>query len=400
LTYPNDEETHDRASLHTQNIAQQQAHNNASLLPIALTIVRQAALLARRIQAEMISPDSLRATAISKTDRSPVTVADFAIQALVARRLMEVFPTDPLVAEEDSSALKASPLLELVTEFVSSLEPATTPQAICEWIDRGHADVDGSGAGCRRSSPVKPALARYWLLDPIDGTKGFLRGGQYAVALALMVDGQVQIGVLGCPVLPISMLGKNIKYHQSTGASNGCLVYAARGLGTWVAPLEVSENPTRLSENTIRFGHKNSLQPHPRARLHVSRRSKPAQARLLRSFEAGHTNVDQIEQFATTLGIQAEPVLMDSQVKYAILAAGQGDLMLRLLSTENPNYREKAWDQAAGSLVVEAAGGRATDLDGKPFDFTAGRELIYNRGVLVSNGRLHEASLQALKTID
>lgn len=134
-------------------------------------------------------------------------------------------------------------------------------------------------------------------------------------------------------------------------------------------------------------------------RLQVSERTDPAQARLLRSFEAGHTNVDQLSQFAAALGIQAEPVLMDSQVKYAVLAAGQGDLMLRLLSPQQPNYREKAWDQAAGSLVVEEAGGRATDLDGKPFGFSAGRELIHNRGVLVSNGRLHEAALQALKTI-
>jgi 3'(2'), 5'-bisphosphate nucleotidase len=318
----------------------------------ALRIVQQAALLASRIQAEMVSP------AISKSDRSPVTVADFAIQALVARRLMEAFPADPLVAEEDSSALKDSPLLEQVTGFVTGMEPAANPQSICEWIDRGR---DSS----RASRWLAPT--RYWLLDPIDGTKGFLRGGQYAVALALMVDGQAQIGVLGCP-----------EWELIEGAG-GSLVYAVRSRGTWA---------TTLDEQAF-----------PNLRLNVSNRGDPAQARLLRSFEAGHTNVDQIEQFAATLGIQTKPVLMDSQVKYAVLAAGQGDLMLRLLSPENPNYREKAWDQAAGSLVVEEAGGRVTDLDSKPFDFTLGRELIHNRGVLVSNGKLHEAALLALKAI-
>ena len=327
----------------------------------ALRIVQQAALLARRIQAEMVSP------AISKSDRSPVTVADFAIQALVARRLMEAFPADPLVAEEDSSDLKDSPLLEQVTGFVSGLEPAANPQSVCEWIDRGYTRAGaGVGAGSE-PAPTTPAPTRYWLLDPIDGTKGFLRGGQYAVALALMVDGQAQIGVLGCP-----------EWELIEGAG-GSLVYAVRGRGTWA---------TTLDEQVF-----------PNLRLNVSNRGDPAQARLLRSFEAGHTNVDQIEQFAATLSIQAKPVLMDSQVKYAVLAAGQGDLMLRLLSPENPNYREKAWDQAAGSLVVEEAGGRVSDLDGKPFDFTLGRELIHNRGVLVSNGRLHEAALLALKTI-
>jgi 3'(2'), 5'-bisphosphate nucleotidase len=337
----------------------------------ALRIVQQAALLARRIQAEMVSP------AISKSDRSPVTVADFAIQALVARRLMEAFPTDPLVAEEDSSALKDSPLLEQVTGFVSSLEPAANPQSVCEWIDRGHARAGaGVGAGSE-PAPTTLTPTRYWLLDPIDGTKGFLRAGQYAVALALMVDGQAQIGVLGCPEWELR--GVAVGAGSEPAPTGGSLVYAVRGRGTWA---------TTLDEQVF-----------PNLRLNVSNRGDPAQARLLRSFEAGHTNVEQIEQFAATLGIQAKPVLMDSQVKYAVLAAGQGDLMLRLLSPENPNYREKAWDQAAGSLVVEEAGGRVTDMDGKPFDFTLGRELIHNRGVLVSNGRLHEAALLALKTI-
>ena len=120
---------------------------------------------------------------------------------------------------------------------------------------------------------------------------------------------------------------------------------------------------------------------------------------MLRSFEAGHTNVGQIDQFADTLGIRAAPVLMDSQAKYAVLAAGKGDLILRLLSADQPDYREKAWDQAAGSLVVEEAGGRATDLDGRPFDFSAGRVLVNNHGVVVSNGHLHEAALRALREI-
>ena len=47
------------------------------------------------------------------------------------------------------------------------------------------------------------ATGRIWALDPIDGTKGFLRGGQYAVCLALIEDGDVKVGVLGCPNLPI-----------------------------------------------------------------------------------------------------------------------------------------------------------------------------------------------------
>jgi 3'(2'), 5'-bisphosphate nucleotidase len=90
---------------------------------------------------------------------------------------------------------------------------------------------------------------------------------------------------------------------------------------------------------------------------------------------------------------------MDSQAKYAVLAAGKGDLMLRLLSSAKPDYREKIWDQAAGSLILEEAGGCITDLHGRPLDFTTGRSLIHNRGILASNNLLHPIALQALQTI-
>ena len=84
---------------------------------------------------------------------------------------------------------------------------------------------------------------------------------------------------------------------------------------------------------------------------------------------------------------------MDSQAKYAVLAAGDGDVLLRLISPSRPDYREKIWDQAAGSIVIEEAGGRITDLDGKPLDFSHGRTLAKNRGILATNGHLHDAVL-------
>jgi 3'(2'), 5'-bisphosphate nucleotidase len=90
---------------------------------------------------------------------------------------------------------------------------------------------------------------------------------------------------------------------------------------------------------------------------------------------------------------------MDSQAKYAVLAAGAGDLLLRLLSARHPNYREKIWDQAAGALIVEEAGGRVSDLEGQPLDFTAGRTLARNRGLLASNGYLHAVALRAVQQV-
>ncbi len=134
--------------------------------------------------------------------------------------------------------------------------------------------------------------------------------------------------------------------------------------------------------------------------MHVSRQTDPANARLLRSFESGHTNVSQIDQFAEALGVKAAPVLMDSQAKYAVLAGGQGELLLRLLSASKPDYKEKIWDQAAGSLVLEEAGGRISDLDGKKLDFTTGRTLANNRGILASNHLLHTPALDTLTRIN
>ncbi len=317
----------------------------------AVQTVRQASSLVKLVQAEMVSP------ALTKEDRSPVTVADYASQALVGKLLATNFPADVLVGEEEAGLLstpEGHSTLAQVTEFVRRLAPEATPQLVSDWIQRG------TGAPGRR----------FWTLDPIDGTKGFLRGDQYAVAFALIVDGQVQIGVLGCPKLRGGW--------QPDFDGPGSLLVAVREAGTWMLPLDGVTEPQRIS---------------------VSPRSDPGQARLLRSFESGHTNVSQIDEFATVLGVHADPVLMDSQAKYAVLAAGKGDLMLRLLSPSASEYKEKIWDQAAGSLVVEEAGGLVTDLDGSPLDFSAGRTLANNRGILASNQLLHPTALNGLRRI-
>lgn len=313
--------------------------------------VRLASRLVRQVQAEML------AGVITKGDLSPVTVADYASQALIAGLLEQVFPQDALVAEEDSSALRqadGAPALEEVTRFVRRFDRRATPERVCAWIDRG------------ASQPAR----RFWTLDPIDGTKGFLRGDQYAIALALIEEDRAQLGTLGCPNLAQG-------YRMELGGP-GTLAIAVRGEGAWWQPLE-GEGPL--------------------AGLQVSRCADPPRARLLRSFESGHTNVGQIDRFSEALGVQATPVRMDSQAKYAVLAAGGGEIYLRMLSPEKPHYREKIWDQVAGSLLVEEAGGRVSDLSGAPLDFAAGRTLVRNRGVLATNGLLHDAALETLHAI-
>lgn len=315
-------------------------------IKFVIEAVRRAANLVKTVQAEMVSP------AIEKNDHSPVTVADFAAQALVGQMLSTAFPQDAMIGEEDSASLQTEagrPTLEQITHFVSRFVPGTTSNLVCQWIDRGSAN----------------SAARYWTLDPIDGTKGFLRGDQYAVAFALVDEGQVQVGALGCPNL-------------SLNGYDGVLLAAARGQGSWITAIEGNADFTQVQ---------------------VSSQADPTHARTLRSFESGHTNVGKIDIFAEKLGVKAEPVRMDSQAKYAILAAGQAEINLRLLSASRPDYREKIWDQAAGLIVVEEAGGRVTDLDGKPLDFTQGRTLAKNRGICGTNGVLHEKVLAALKEV-
>jgi HAL2 family 3'(2'),5'-bisphosphate nucleotidase len=158
--------------------------NASTELEFALRAVTASATLVREVGRKMVSE------AMSKGDRSPVTVGDFAAQAVTAKMLAEAYPDDGLVAEESATELRVpagAELLEEVTRFVSDVLPGADAKSVCDWIDRGAGVAKG----------------RYWTLDPIDGTKGFLRGDQYAVCLALIDEGQVQLGAIACPELPV-----------------------------------------------------------------------------------------------------------------------------------------------------------------------------------------------------
>jgi 3'(2'), 5'-bisphosphate nucleotidase len=119
--------------------------------------------------------------------------------------------------------------------------------------------------------------------------------------------------------------------------------------------------------------------------------------RFVESVESGHGDQSQQSAIAKAAGISTPSMRMDSQAKYAAVAAGQAVLYLRLPSPKSPNYREKIWDHAAGTIVVEEAGGRVTDMHGKPLDFAKAARFEDNRGVIVSNGAIHDVVLDALK---
>jgi 3'(2'), 5'-bisphosphate nucleotidase len=291
---------------------------------------------------------------IEKRDRSPVTVADYASQAMVCRALAAAFPGDAVVAEESSEALRAAEnraTLDQVVRHCRSFVPDATPDDVLGWIDRGGGE---------------PA-DRFWTLDPIDGTKGFLRRGQYAIALGLIEHGRVVLGGLGCPEMAIDP-------HQPDG-ERGLLCLATRDDGAWSTAIA---DPSGV------------LVP-----IQTDRATDPTEARLVESVESGHANQDAHQQIAERLGIRRASLRLDSQAKYAAVARGEATIYLRLPSPATPDYRERIWDHAAGMCVVEVAGGTVTDAAGRPLDFSQGKKLFANQGVIATSGAYHDAVVRA-----
>jgi 3'(2'), 5'-bisphosphate nucleotidase len=321
----------------------------ASELQTAVRAVRDAAAVCQSVQQNLVT-----AATLEKKDRSPVTVADFASQALVCASLLDHSKIHAVVGEENAAELRESGNEETrdkVVEHVRHVRGTgvSTDQAL-DWIDVGGVTPDGS-------------LERYWTLDPIDGTKGFLRGEQYAIALGLIEGGRVVLGVLGCP----NLVGPD--------GQPGCLLSAARGEGAQARPLSASGDAGATP-------------------IRVSDLESTAAARFCESVESGHSDQDQSAQIAAALQITEEPVRVDSQAKYAIVARGEAQIYLRLPTRKD--YREKIWDHAAGLVVVEEAGGRVTDARGFDLDFGQGRQLENNRGVIATNGPIHDAVLEAV----
>jgi 3'(2'), 5'-bisphosphate nucleotidase len=318
-------------------------------LSTALRAVRAAARICSDVQRNLVA-----ARTLEKKDKSPVTVADFASQAVICAALQEVFPRDPVVGEESAADLRsaaAAALCGQVTEFVrGALGDAVDAAQVLRWIDRGAADA---------------RTERFWTLDPIDGTKGFLRGEQYAVALALIERGEVVLGVLGCPNLPVD-------------GQTGALFAALRGGPTWLMPL-AGEGVAGARD------------------VRVSDITAAAEARFCESVESEHSDQRESAEIARRLGIRAEPYRIDSQCKYAVVARNDASIYLRLPT--RADYREKIWDHAAGKLVVECAGGTVTDIAGAPLDFSRGRTLEGNRGIVATGGRIHAEVLRAVREI-
>ena len=318
---------------------------------VAVAAVARACRLTAAVRAHLDD-----GAAMLKSDRTPVTIADLGAQALVCDALAQHFPEDPIAAEEDLAELGSAHGLALrarAAEEVGALFPEMAAARIEAALAHG-----GFGGGPR---------GRFWTLDPLDGTKGFLRGGQYAVALALIEDGAVVLGVLGCPNLP-----------RSDGESGGSMYVAVRGGGAWTLRIDPADGDAARRISVAGHGDGDG-----------------AALRFCEPVEAEHSAQGEAARVAGALGVSAPPLRMDSQCKYAMVARGSVALYLRLPTSAG--YEEKIWDHAAGALLVEEAGGRVSDVSGAALDFSAGRTLRRNRGVVATNGALHPRALEALR---
>jgi histidinol phosphatase-like enzyme (inositol monophosphatase family) len=247
-----------------------------------LETARDVALAAGKLQAEARA--AMGAIEI-KQDRSPVTEVDRQCEALIRDRLLKAFPQDGFLGEENGEL------------------PGTS--------------------------------GRTWIVDPIDGTRPYIRGiPTYSALVALEADGFPVVGVI------------HLEAMQET-------CWAAQGQGAFCngRPVHVSDTPEPAQAMGSGFGH--------------IQKDGTDQGRRLRTF----------------MGCWDYAYGFMDAYSYACVACGRLDLCVNLL--------DKPWDSAAAACIITEAGGRFTDLDGVPS--------VHNGSSLFSNGRLHNAALQALQ---
>lgn len=312
---------------------------------VAIDAVLSASTLARRMQGTLEALDI-----VNKEDLSPVTITDFSCQALINMHLLQAFPNDLIMGEEDSLFLRNPQHTTIKSKVISQIHnfyPSIEESYILDAIDRG---------GCQGGSKE-----RFWVIDPIDGTRGFIRNEQYAIALALIEEGKVVLGVLGCPRLQIN------------DHTQGGMLIAVRGQGTTVKFYDTFE------EKPVHVNDKSESKEVIYCETHTTSRS--------------HSH-EEAFRIAQRVG-EAKPFRLDSQCKYALVAIGAASIYFRIPIART--RQEKIWDHAPGMIVVEEAGGRVTDLRGKDLNFGLGKILSDNLGIVATNGALHEEVLAAIQ---
>lgn len=356
-------------------------HPYAKELKIASLAVKRASVLTKGLSDSIVEL-SKSGTQI-KNDKSPVTVGDYASQALINKAIKLNFPNDNIVGEEDSLSLKdgteeANALSKRILDLLSETQQKTGKSSdalgdlkdlkeVYESIDLGNYEGGSKG--------------RFWALDPIDGTKGFLRGDQFAVCLALIEDGKVVLGVIGCPNLP-----EHIVLNDEQSGTKGGLFSAVKGVGSFYTPLFETDEFVPLKNQE---------------KIQMTSETSSATLKVVEGVEKGHSSHSTQSQIKLKLGFSEDTVAqqtlnLDSQVKYCVLAKGQADIYLRLPVSDT--YREKIWDHAAGNILIYESGGQVGDIGGQALDFGKGRQLD-SKGVIAANKAIFPKVIEAVKEV-
>ncbi|KAL1336004.1 hypothetical protein HN51_030421 [Arachis hypogaea] len=363
-------------------------------LDVAVRAVQMACSLCQTVQDTLISRTNHQVH--SKDDNSPVTVADWSVQAIVSWILSECLGSEniSIVAEEDVQTLSkanASELLEAVVETVNEcLSKASQFGVQKPKSALGTSEVLEIISRCNSRGG---ANGRFWVLDPVDGTLGFVRGDQYAVALALIEDGEVVLGVLGCPNYPMrkEWLSYQHRYHRiiskltppnSETWNKGCVLYAKKGSGkAWMQPLL--------------HGNNKFLWPNNAKQVCVSSIDNPALATFCEPVEKANSSHSFTAGLAHSVGLRKQPLRVYSMVKYAAIARGDAEVFMKFARS---GYKEKIWDHAAGVIIIQEAGGMVTDAGGRPLDFSKGIYLEgLDRGIVACSGTtLHGKIIEAV----
>ncbi|XP_076942755.1 3',5'-bisphosphate nucleotidase AHL-like [Bidens hawaiensis] len=361
-------------------------------LEVAVKAVHVACLLCQKVQEDLIfnGGDNVQA----KDDNSPVTIADWSVQATVSWILSQAFGPEnvSIVAEEDIEALSKpdtttilSSVVKTVNESLSSadhfgIKPPVTnlePIQVLEAISRCNSTGGPTG--------------RFWVLDPVDGTLGFVRGDQYAIALALVENGQVVLGVLGCPNYPMNkewlnyqngyrrILSRLTKPGALGWDNNGCVLYAKKGSKkAWMEPLLSGDKGVG-----------------PARQIKVSTIDNPVLATFCEPVEKANSSHGFTQGLAHSVGLRNQPLRVYSMVKYAAIARGDAEIFMKFARA---GYKEKIWDHAAGVVIIEEAGGIVTDAGGRRLDFSKGTYLHgLDRGIIACAGAaLHDKIMSAV----
>ncbi|KAK3180510.1 hypothetical protein K4F52_008101 [Lecanicillium sp. MT-2017a] len=337
---------------------------------LAELAVQRAAILTKRVMKSV--------TGVSKADASPVTAADFAAQALLISALHKALPNDRFLGEESADVLRNDDALrkqvwELVSAtYLDDAESAAllaTPESeedMLKCIDLGGKETGGPSG-------------RIWVMDPIDGTATFLQGKQYAVALALVVDGKEAVGVMGCPNL--NPTASRVEETLVDNDGYGIMLSAVRGQGAVIRPIGTGALlPSRPIAKLAEFS------------------GDMKDVNFVDSSLSEDYHLALARKVSSKIGVELPGTeAWSTHMRYAAQVLGKTGNYVQIRMPEENNDRDDCiWDYAGAQLLFKEVGGTVTDLRGKEIDFGAGRRLGSNFGVVCAVGGLHGQLLKAV----